>query len=73
MLVGEGYLHRLRQPGGMHLAHTQAHHSVVQHAAAIFLKELGALGGGWQEAKLWNGLTLPDLVRGLGNSRIFPG
>lgn len=44
-LVREGDLHQLRQSSGMHLAHTQAYHAVVQHAAAIVLEELGALGG----------------------------
>lgn len=43
--MGEGDLHWLRQPGGVRLAHTQAHHAIVQHAAAIVLEELGALGG----------------------------
>lgn len=72
MLVGEDDLHRLRQRDAMHLAHTQAHHAVVQHTAAIVLKELGALGEDWQEVKLWNGLTLPGLAGGLGNSRTCP-
>lgn len=44
-LVGKGDLHGLQQSSGMHLAHTQAHHAAVQHAAAIVLEELGALGG----------------------------
>jgi hypothetical protein len=48
--MGEGDLYRFRQPGGVHLAHAQTHHAVVQHAAALVLKELGALRGDWQEA-----------------------
>lgn len=49
-LVGEGDLQRLSQLADRYIAQTQAHHAVVQHAAAVLQAELGAL---WREMGSW--------------------